>query len=126
MPDAPDKLRYEFDLQVALGKALLGRAGELVDLSSERWCEAEITRLKARFVALNPAEATDLLHSSLAIARRQNAQFWELRAASSIAEHGSRDGNAAAARETLASVYGRLSEGHDTPDLSRAKALLEG
>jgi class 3 adenylate cyclase/tetratricopeptide (TPR) repeat protein len=105
---------------------LLARAGELIALSGERWCEAEIARIKARFAVPDREEAADLLRSSLAIARQQNARLWELRAAAAIAELRRQDAEGPAARDLLAGIYGWFTEGLDTPDLSSAKALLQG
>jgi tetratricopeptide (TPR) repeat protein len=105
--------------------ALIERAAELVERSGERWCEAEIIRLQARFIARDPDEATALLEKSLAVARRQNAKFWELRSAASLAELRRRHGETGAAEKILAPVYAWFSEGFEMTDLSEARTLLE-
>ena len=69
-------------------------------------------------------EAEALLHQSLAIARRQEARTFELRAATSPARLWQRQGKRDAARELLAPVYEWFTEGFDTRDLIEAKALL--
>ena len=56
-------------------------------------------------------EAEACFQQALAIARQQQAQSWELRAAGG--------------HELLAPIYGWFTEGFDTADLQEAKALLE-
>jgi class 3 adenylate cyclase len=104
--------------------ALLDRAAELVSLTGEQWCEAEILRLKARFGARDPDAAVALLQASLAKAREQGAKIWELRTATTLAEVLRAQGNLAAAREVLAPVYAWFTEGFNAPDLVAARALL--
>jgi predicted ATPase len=62
---------------------------------------------------------------ALAVARRQTAKFWELRAALDLARLLRDQGKRQEARELLAPVYGWFTEGFDTRDLKEAKALLE-
>ena len=70
------------------------------------------------------AKAEAYLERALAVARKQQAKSWELRAAMSVAAALARPREAAAAREVLAPVYGWFTEGFDTRDLKEAKALL--
>src|SRR5262249_57082263 len=51
--------------------ALLDRATELIGITGERWCEAEIMRLRARFGG--SGQAMPLLGASLATARAHGA-----------------------------------------------------
>jgi predicted ATPase len=62
---------------------------------------------------------------ALAIARRQQAKSWELRAAMSLSRLWQRQGKRDGARALLAPIYGWFTEGFDTADLQEAKALLE-
>jgi predicted ATPase len=62
---------------------------------------------------------------ALAVARAQQARFWELRAAASMARLWCDQGKREEARELLAPVYGWFTEGLDTRDLKEAKALLD-
>jgi predicted ATPase len=71
------------------------------------------------------AQAETCFHQALAIARRQQAKSWELRAAMSLSRLGQRQGKRAEARQLLAPIYGWFTEGFDTPDLQEAKAPLE-
>jgi predicted ATPase len=59
-----------------------------------------------------------------AVARKQQAKSWELRAAMSMARLWRDQGKWDEARALLASVYGWFTEGFDTLDLQEAKALL--
>ena len=56
--------------------------------------------------------------------RQQPPKSWALRAAMSLARLARHQGNVQQARELLAPVYGRFTEGFDTRDLKEAKALL--
>jgi predicted ATPase len=71
------------------------------------------------------AAAEDSFHKALAVAQRQNAKFWELRAAMSMARLWRDQGKRDEARDLLAPVYGWFTEGFDTRDLKEAKALLD-
>ena len=62
---------------------------------------------------------------ALAIAGRQQAKSWELRAATSLAHLWQPQGKRTEAYELLAPIYGWFTEGFDTADLQEAKALLE-
>ena len=61
---------------------------------------------------------------ALAIARRQQAKSWELRAAMSLSRLWQQQGKQDEARALLAPIYGWFTEGFDTADLQEAKALL--
>jgi len=58
-------------------------------------------------------------------ARRQGALSWELRCATSLARLWRNQARSNEAREPLAPVYDRFTEGFDTADLKAAKALLD-
>jgi tetratricopeptide (TPR) repeat protein len=97
--------------------------------NSERIFEAELYRLKARALLVRgapdaKAEAQSLLDQALNTARSQHAKALELRAASDTAQLWIDQGRREDALGLLASVYASFSEGFDTLDLKRAKALL--
>jgi predicted ATPase len=71
------------------------------------------------------AKAEAYFERSLAVARRQQAKSWELRAAMSMARLWRDQGKPQQARELLAPVYGWFTEGFDTLDLKEAKELLD-
>jgi predicted ATPase len=70
------------------------------------------------------AQAEACFQQALAIARRQQAKSWELRAAMSLSRLWQQQGKRAEAQELLAPIYGWFTEGFDTADLQAAKALL--
>ena len=62
---------------------------------------------------------------ALAVARAQQAESWELRAAISMVRLWRDQGKRDEARDLLAPVYGWFTEGFDTLDLKQAEALLD-
>jgi predicted ATPase len=104
---------------------LLDRAAELTSITGERWCEAEILRLKARFGARNDEEAVALLEAALAAAKGQGAKLWWLRAATDLARLARDAGRSDAASAVLEPVYRWFTEGLELPDLVAAKAILD-
>jgi predicted ATPase len=111
------------------GLAVLTEALTLVDTTDERWCEAELHRLKGELLLQQSSddstEAETCFHHALAIARNQQAKSFELRTATSLARLWQQQGKCAEARQVLGDVYGWFTEGFDTADLKDAKALLE-
>lgn len=100
-----------------------------VERSGERWCEAELLRVKgvltlAAHGTAADAAAEELFRRAIAIARRQNAPSWELRAATSLAGLWRDRGRMAEARDLLAPVYGAFTEGFGTADMTAAAQLL--
>jgi DNA-binding winged helix-turn-helix (wHTH) protein/predicted ATPase len=69
------------------------------------------------------AEAEACFQRALAIARRQEARSWELRAAASLGTLHYRRGHPAKARAVLDDVLAAFTEGHDTADAKAARAL---
>jgi class 3 adenylate cyclase/predicted ATPase/tRNA A37 threonylcarbamoyladenosine biosynthesis protein TsaE len=100
-----------------------------VERSQEKWCEAEVHRIAGEIalksLAPGPERAEAYFNHALAVARKQQAKSWELRAAMSMARLWRDQGKRAEARELLAPVYGWFTEGFDTLDLKEAKALLD-
>jgi hypothetical protein len=107
---------------------LLTEALTIVDRTQERWFEAELHRLRAEaLLASSPsdsAEAEASLRHALAVARDQEARFWELRAATSLARLWRDHDKRIEARDLLAPIYGSFTEGFDTRDLKEAAALV--
>jgi class 3 adenylate cyclase/predicted ATPase len=97
--------------------------------ADERWWRAEVSRIAGEITLLEPkgdiAKAEGYFEDGLAIARKQQAKSWELRAAMSMARLWRDQGKRDEARELLAPVYGWFTEGFDTLDLKEAKALLD-
>jgi predicted ATPase len=92
----------------------------------ERWCVAELLRIKGELILLggSPTAAEEHFLHSLDWARRQGALSWELRTSTSLARLQQDQGRIAEARSLLQSVYDRFSEGFETTDLKTAKAHL--
>jgi predicted ATPase len=74
----------------------------------------------------NAAKAEADFERALAVARKQRAKSWELRAAMSMARLWRDRGKRDEAHDLLAPVYGWFTEDFDTHDLKQAKALLDG
>jgi class 3 adenylate cyclase/predicted ATPase len=115
--------------QVEEGLRLLAEALASLETSGRGDLLAEVHRLQGelllRHATLDAAQAEACFHQALAIARRQQAKSWELRAAMSLARLWQQQGKRQEARELLAPIYGWFTEGFDTADLQEAKALLE-
>ena len=91
---------------------------------------AKVARHRSKAITvLSPepdaAKAEGYFECALAIARKQQARSWELRAAMSMARLWRDQGKQRQAREILAPVYGWFTEGFDTLDLREARALLD-
>ena len=96
--------------------------------TGERWYEPELLRLKAEMLLAQPeppaSAAERCLTAAISIAQKQEAKFWELRAAMALAQLWARLGRRVEARELLAPVFGWFTEGLDTADVKAAAALL--
>jgi len=62
---------------------------------------------------------------AVAIARKQNSKWWELRATVGLARVVAKQGRREEARPILADIYGWFTQGFDTADLTDAKTLLD-
>jgi predicted ATPase len=115
--------------QVAEGLHLLGEARAVMADGGRGDLLAEAYRLQGKFllrqVVPDAAQAEASLQQALAIARRQQAKSWELRAAMSLSRLWQQHGKRAEAHELLAPIYGWFTEGFDTADLQEAKVLME-
>jgi predicted ATPase len=115
--------------QLTEGLLIIDQALARSEHNEERWCVAELLRVKGELMLREgaPQAATaaeeHFLHS-LDWARRQSALSWELRTSTSLARLQQDQGRTAEARCLLQSVYDRFSEGFETTDLKTAKAYL--
>jgi predicted ATPase len=107
----------------------IGEAMTTVETTNERWFEADIHRIAGEIALMSPepdaAKAEAYFDHALAVARKQQAKSWELRAAMSMARLWRDQGKREEARDLLAPVCGWFTEGFDTLDLKEAKALLD-
>ena len=98
--------------------------------AADRIWEAEARRLRAEFLASLGAAAKEVeaeLRRALAVARRQGAKMFELRAAASLLRYRMERGDGlgvSEARDLLAGIFDALPEGRDTADLREAATLL--
>jgi predicted ATPase/DNA-binding winged helix-turn-helix (wHTH) protein len=116
--------------QVSQGLAAIDEALDRCERYEERWCIAELLRIKGELVIRQHAPdaaqaAEDHFLRSLDWARQQGALSWELRTATSLARLRREQGRASEARDLLASVYDRFQEGFETTDLKTAKQLRD-
>jgi predicted ATPase len=97
--------------------------------TEERWAMAELMRVKGELLLLQgapgaAAAAEDHFRQALDWARQQGA-FWKLRAATSLARLLRDRDRIDEARDLLAPIYDRFTEGFGTADLRAARLLLD-
>jgi predicted ATPase len=136
--------------QPADGLRTLAEALAVAKQTGERFCEAEMHRLRGELTlqlaaknsgaaarrnsrASTPKsglpsalhlEAAESFLRAIAVARQQSTRSWELRAAISMAHLLRRQNRASDAHALLAPVYARFTEGFGTSDLRQALSLL--
>jgi predicted ATPase/class 3 adenylate cyclase len=100
-----------------------------MEQTKDKFFEAEINRIAGEIVLKSPSpdikKAEAYFHRALAVARKQEARAWELRAAMSIARLWHSQNKRSEAHTLVAEVYEWFSEGFDTLDLKDARVLLE-
>jgi predicted ATPase len=128
---------------------VLADALTVADKTEERWCEAELYRLKGQLTLQKEArswkpqtslsspivqppdsdgvaqEAEGYFLKAIEIASRQQAKSLELRAATGLSKLWQLQGKRRKARELLSPIYNWFTEGFDTADLKEAKLLLD-
>jgi class 3 adenylate cyclase/predicted ATPase len=129
IPQAITRLADAYGMagQPAAGLKSLDEAISIIEATGERWCEAEARRLRGDLLiaAGDGATAEANFRDAIAVACKQRAKLFELRASTSLARLWHDRGKRTEARDLLAPIYGWFTEGFDTPDLKEAKALLE-
>ncbi|WP_158932376.1 winged helix-turn-helix domain-containing protein [Acidisphaera sp. S103] len=140
MRESRYQLYYPFFLtELAMALGALGHIDEgLAEVTlalgfaadtGNRWFVPETLRVEAELLALrDPGDPVveDCLQRGIGVARAQGALFWELRLAVSLARLRVTQDRGGEARQVLAPVYDRFTEGFGAPDLRAAKALLDG
>jgi class 3 adenylate cyclase/predicted ATPase len=113
-------------LQEGLAAVRDGR--EIIRTGEFRLFEAELYRVEGEcLIALDGARAAEAevsFQRAIETANRQGALSLELRAATNLAHLWGDLGKRLEARELLAPIYARFTEGFDTSDLKNAKTLL--
>lgn len=90
--------------------------------------DAELHRMKGEFLLHAQADEGDveqLFQRALETAQEKKALSLELRASVSLGRLWQKQGQAERARELIAPIYARFTEGFDSPDLVEARTLLE-
>jgi predicted ATPase/DNA-binding winged helix-turn-helix (wHTH) protein len=116
--------------EIRRGLATIDEAIARSERHEERWCFAELLRIKGELVRVRDAPtaaaaAEKHFLDSLDWARRQRLWSWELRTAMSLARLRREQGRIAEAHDLLASVYHQFTEGFGTADLKAAKRLMD-
>ncbi len=97
--------------------------------TGERVHEVELRRMQGELWLApdvrDEAQAERCLRDAIAVASRQAAKWFELRASYSLARLWQSQGKRQEAYDLLAPIYNWFTEGFDTKDLKEAKALLE-
>ena len=96
-----------------------------IERSEERWLEPELHRLRGEILkAQNDAAAAEKsIATAIEIARKQGSRSLQLRATLSL--HALASGaKKKRAREDIAGLLSVFTEGHDTPDLRDARAVI--
>ena len=110
--------------------ALFTSALEAASTTGERWYEPELLRFKAEMLLALPKrrenEAEQCLEAAIALAQQQEARFWQLRAAVTLANLWVDQGRRDEGRDLLTPIYAGFTEGFHTADLRAAKTLLDG
>jgi non-specific serine/threonine protein kinase len=139
MREASYQLFYPFFLvELAAALGALGRIDEgLAEIDAalrfaagtgHRWYEPETLRLNGQLLGLRDPDdpaVEDCFHRGSEIAREQDALFWELRLALSLARLRASRGRLDTAQQILAPVCDRFVEGFGTPDFRAARAMLD-
>jgi predicted ATPase/DNA-binding winged helix-turn-helix (wHTH) protein len=137
LPEAALHLNYV--LFLAEVAQALGQVGEVAKgllmieealAREEGWYVAELMRVKGELLLRDSGDqsaisAEQYFGRAIEIAKRQGALMWELRSATSFAGLRIRQGRHEEARQVLAPVYDRFTEGFETADLRSARTMLE-
>jgi predicted ATPase len=110
------------------GRATIEQALARCKATGERWCIAELHRIRGEIAMLEggpgAVAAEEDFRLALDWSRRQDVLSYALRAATSFARLRHLQGRTRDARDVLEPVYRRFREGFGTADLQYAKTLL--
>ncbi|MEZ0214774.1 MAG: winged helix-turn-helix domain-containing protein [Xanthobacteraceae bacterium] len=96
--------------------------GQIIGIPEMLRIKGDIYRAEG---ARESPQAGDCYRQSMEWALKLNSPGWQLRTAISLVEHGRESGLDAHAEDALLQAYARFTEGFDTGDLRRARALLD-
>jgi non-specific serine/threonine protein kinase len=115
--------------RVGDGLSELDEAMHLAAAIEYRWFVPEMLRVKGDLLALggsdDMARIEDLYRQSISQAREQQALYWELCSAISLAELMQCQNRRAESRSVLTSICDQFTEGFSASRVRRAKALLD-
>jgi predicted ATPase/DNA-binding winged helix-turn-helix (wHTH) protein len=129
----------EFLGALAEASAGLGQTSEAIqtieyalqraEQDGELWCVPELLRIRGEALLLEmekrlAPEAERFFKEALALAMKQGAVSWELRAAMSLARLLQSQDRSTEAIASLQPIYDRFTEGFETTDLKSARMLL--
>jgi tetratricopeptide (TPR) repeat protein len=121
-----EALARQVDLRSGL--ASIDEAIALSEASGQVVGIPEILRIKGNVLRRGSApqadQASDYYRRSIELARRDGALSWELRSAVSLVEFSRERGGDDEAEAMLALALERFTEGFETGDLRRARALV--
>ena len=108
------------------GLSYLTEAEQIIETTNDAFAEAELHRVRGDLLNANGdvAGAELSYQQAIAVAKRQSAKMFELRASTSLARLWRDQGKRVEAHNLLSPVYGWFTEGFETPVLGEAKALL--
>ena len=114
--------------QPAEERNCLAEAANIIEATDERDSEAELLHRvpgDLRNAKGDQSGAEWHYRQAIAIAERQSAKLFQLRASTSLARLWRDQGKCVEARDLLGPIYNWFTEGFDAPDLKDAKALLD-
>jgi predicted ATPase len=114
--------------RIDVAMRLLGEAFEVMQATDQRWDEAEMHRVHGALLrrAGDEAAAVQAFRRACAVAVKQGARLWELRARCDLLEgRGAATDAATDAVGPLRSLVASFDDKSDAPELHRARAILQ-
>ena len=109
------------------GLQCLAEAAQIIQTTEERCHEAELHRMRGDLLNATGDRSGAERHyrQAIAVAERQSAKLFQLRASTSLARLWLNQGKRTKARDLLSPIYHWFTEGFDATDLKDARALLD-
>jgi class 3 adenylate cyclase/predicted ATPase len=110
--------------ELAEASNLIDDAIDFAERTGQLCLIAEVYRRKGELQLDKPMAAEQYLRQAIQIAQTQSARLFELRSTISLAQLLAQQGRRVEAGGLLAPIYEWFTEGYETPDLKKARALL--